>query len=94
MEKHISAKVRWEKSGLCTKKTYNHELLKVSHSGRTSVILINKENSMCNQEDSKLEAKFDALTEHLGVEFVFETISDESGEETRVFARPKNKKKK
>lgn len=93
MEQHIQAKIRWETSGLSTKREFNHQKLKISHSGGTSVILINKQIDMCNQEDSRLEAKFDALTEHLGVEFVFETISDESGDETRVFARKKSKKK-
>ena len=42
----------------------------------------------------ELDEKFDALSEHLGVEFVFEKVSDgsDSADTERVYARKKNKK--
>lgn len=45
-----------------------------------------------SEEDlEQLDAKFDALTEHLGLEFVFERVSDGSdvADRERVYVRPK-----
>lgn len=53
--------------------------------------LINMNN--CDYEETK--AKFNALIELLGIEVVFEKISDGTGkEEVRCFARKKKKSEK
>lgn len=48
-------------------------------------------NNWSERDLEELDMKFDALCEHLGVEFVFEKISDGSdrADQERIYVRPK-----
>lgn len=94
---HIARKRTYACQGRCADDHVG--IRRYQHSGGEVEIIIDNSNTFmsldnCNWTErdlDELDAKFDALSEYLGVEFVFEKISDGSklGNKVRIYARRK-----